>query len=94
MAPKKWKSDQPSLHEVRVYEALRSNGGWMTARAVAAAGDVVDRTSRAHCAALAEDGVVEVAKVFGGYRYRIRSEPDDHGRERVRQLEEAKRILR
>lgn len=61
--------DQISEHEIRVYEAVRISCGWKTAKEIAAAADVSDRTARMHCGRLAEVGVFKVAKVFGGYRY-------------------------
>lgn len=44
--------DQISAHEIRIYEAVRTKGGWMTAREIAAAADVAYRTARHHVKAL------------------------------------------
>lgn len=85
--------DQISAHEIRIYEAAKASGGWMTARELAVSGDVADRTARAHAAAFAQRGVFEVAKVFGGYRYRIANNVEGDARAFVEQLEAAKRIL-
>lgn len=84
---------QISLHEIRVYEAVKSAGGWMTAREIAVAADVADRTARHHAAKLSDLGVFEIAKVFGGYRYRIASSATDASRVHVSELEAAKRIF-
>ncbi len=84
---------QISLHEIRVYEAVRRHTGWLTAREIAVAADVADRTSRHHAGRLGEAGVFEVGKVFGGYRYRIASHQTDGGKLHLAALEEAKRIF-
>jgi hypothetical protein len=35
--------NQISAHEVRVYEAVRLDGGWLTAKEIAVKADVADR---------------------------------------------------
>lgn len=85
--------DQISAHEIRVYEAAKASGGWLTARELAVAADVADRTARAHAAAFAEKGVLEVAKVFGGYRYRIVHKTTGTAQQFVAELESAKHII-
>jgi predicted DNA-binding transcriptional regulator len=82
-----------SDHEVRIYEAVRSNGGWLTAREIAVRSDVSDRTARHHAAGLAKTGVFDVAKVFGGYRYRIKTSLDPAASAYVSEIEAAKRIM-
>lgn len=86
-------SNQISDHEVRVYEAVRLHGGWLTAKEIAAKADVADRTARGHASTLAEIGVFEVARVFGGYRYRIKTTLEPSASEYAAQIESAKRIL-
>jgi len=82
-----------SEHEIRVYEAVRVFGGWLTSREIAAKADVADRTSRHHTARLADKGVFDVAKVFGGYRYRIKTQLDPAASAYVAEIEAAKRIM-
>lgn len=82
-----------SEHEIHVYEAVRLHGGWLTAKEIAAKADVADRTARHHAGALADTGVFDVAKVFGGYRYRIKSALDPEASAYVSEIEAAKRIM-
>lgn len=85
--------NQISIHEVRAYEAVRLNDGWLTAREIAAKADIANRTARQHAAELAVQGVFDVARVFGGYRYRIKTQLDPAASAYVSQIEAAKRIL-
>lgn len=84
---------QISEHEIRTYEAVRQHGGWQTAREIAAVADVADRTARHHARLLTDFGVFEETKVFGGYRYRIRTEIPAAGQQHVAELESAKRSM-
>jgi predicted DNA-binding transcriptional regulator len=86
-------ANQISQHEIRVYEAVKDDGGWLTAREIGVKADVAARTSRAHAATLSSLGVFDVAKVFGGYRYRIKTELEPMASEYVGQIEAAKRVL-
>lgn len=83
-----------SEHEIRIYEAVRENGGWLTCKQIAAAADVANRTSRGHCQSLADVGLFEVSKVFGGYRYRLAHDLNDRAREYLAQIDVAKRVMR
>lgn len=85
--------DQISQHEIRVYDAIKSHGGWVTAQEVAAAADVSGRTARGHAAAMATHGVLDVAKTFGGYRYRLRVDVSAPGQAYLSRLESAKRVF-
>jgi len=61
-----------SAHEVRVFLALKSAGAkWMTARDVAGASNVAERTARAHLLKLVKLHIVDQADVFPGHRYRL-----------------------
>lgn len=82
-----------SEHKVRLYETLRIDGGWRTAKDLAAMADMADRTARAHCEAFARKGVLEVAKLFGGYRYRIVSSPKGDAAAYAAELHAAKRVM-
>jgi hypothetical protein len=62
---------QVSAHEIRVLEAVKGNDAWQTAREIAVKADVKDRTARQHAMTLSLFGVFDVAKLFGGYRYRM-----------------------
>jgi DNA-binding IclR family transcriptional regulator len=84
---------QISEHEVRAVEALRANGGWMTAKEVAVAADIANRTARLHCHRLAEIGVLDVAKVFGGFRYRMAARITGDGVRYLADMEAAKAAM-
>lgn len=86
-------ADYVSEHEIRVYEAVRLNGGWLTAREIAAKADVADRTARAHAGNLAKSGVFDLAKVFGGFRYRIKTQLSPEAGQYASQIEAAKRVM-
>jgi DNA-binding IclR family transcriptional regulator len=60
-----------SLHEVRVYLALKAAGGWLTNAEVAAAAGVAGRTARLHTLRLARLGVIDQAEVFPAHRFRL-----------------------
>lgn len=84
---------QISEHEVRIYQAAFEDGGWLTSREIGVKADVADRTTRHHAKGLAKLGVFEVAKVFGGFRYRIKTSPAGPAAEYVAQIEAAKDVL-
>lgn len=65
-----------SLHEAKVYLALKGKPGmWMTNKDVSAASGVAERTARMHTLRLVKLGVIEVAQVFPGNRYRWTDKP-------------------
>ena len=82
-----------SHHEVRVYRVTCQNQGWLTAKDIAGMSDVSARTARHHAARLTKLGVFDVARVFGGYRYRIKTELEPSASKYVGQIEAAGRIL-
>jgi predicted DNA-binding transcriptional regulator len=84
---------QISEHEIRVYEAAKASNRWLTAREIAVAADVADRTARTHAAALVTIGVFEVSKVFGGYRYRLKPAFEATASDYLARLEAAKKVL-
>lgn len=84
---------QISEHEIRAVEALRQSGRWMTAKEVAVAADIANRTARLHCQRLAELGVLEVMKVFGGFRYRMATRHTDEGARYLAEMDAAKASL-
>lgn len=69
-----------SPHLCRVFSAVRDARAWVTAQDIAQRARVAPRTARAHAQRLAELGVFEVARVFGGYRYRCAAEPSEAAR--------------
>jgi len=87
------KNNLISSHEIRVYETVRKSGDWLTAREIAERSGVANRTARHHARGLSETGVFDVAPVFGGYRYRIKTALDPDATAYVAEIEAAKRII-
>ena len=86
-------NDQISEHEIRVYEEAKAADRWLTAKEIAVVAGVADRTARAHAAALVAVGVLNVSKVFGGYRYRIKDRFEKPAAAYLARLEAAKKVL-
>jgi predicted ArsR family transcriptional regulator len=86
-------TNEISLHLVKVYEAVKSSGGWMTAREIADRSGVAGRTARAHAARLVALGVFDQAEVFPGHRYRVSSLADKRNKAFVQRLTEAKSVF-
>jgi len=64
-----------SVHEARLFSVLSANEErWMTTRELATEADVAVRTVRVHLKRLARLGIVEEAKVFPGFRYRMKKD--------------------
>jgi hypothetical protein len=65
-----------SLHEVLIWNALRSNpDNWMTNQQIGKLIDgVAARTVRAHTSKMVSRGVIDMAEVFPGPRYRYSEE--------------------
>jgi DNA-binding IclR family transcriptional regulator len=62
---------QISQQGIRVVEALRAADGWLTMKEIVAAAGVKDRTAMQHARDLTALGLFDVAKLHGGYRYRL-----------------------
>lgn len=84
---------QVSEQEIRIYEAVREHGGWLTAREIAVKADVADRAARNYASSLEQHGVFEVVTAFGGHKYRLRPELPPRAVDYVGQLESAMRHM-
>ena len=84
-------TNEISRHEVAVYRVLTGHPGErLTNEAIAAAApDVKPRTVRAHTRRLAELGIVDVAEVFPGHRYRYSEKASKRNRAYLLRLEKA-----
>ena len=61
-----------SIHELKVFQLFRDNpGDWMSSQQVAKRARIAPRTARLHCSGLAQVGILDEAKVFPGFRYRL-----------------------
>jgi len=66
-----------SAHEVRVFTLLEANPNrWLTHVEIAEGAKVACRTARAHTRKLVQLGLLDVAEVFPGHRYRLRQKPE------------------
>jgi hypothetical protein len=61
-----------SLHEVKVFKAVKDAVKWITNREIETAiSEISARTVRAHTLRLVRSGLLDQAAVFPGHRYRI-----------------------
>jgi hypothetical protein len=78
-----------SAHEANIYGVfLASRGRWFTAKEIAEAAAVADRTARMHCRRFADLGIVDHAAVFPGHRYRL-AESGEWNADYLRRLDHA-----
>lgn len=80
-----------SIQEARVFLVLRQNAGkWLSSHAIAAqALGVALRTVRAYTTKYARLGLVEVARVFPGHRYRLKEKAAEIDSDLFRRIEKA-----
>lgn len=65
-------NSQISVHEIRAYLAFKENkNSWFTSKELAEKAHIAERTSRLYVREFAEQGTVELMKVFPGYRYKF-----------------------
>ena len=81
--------NQVSIHEVRVFLVLRDEPRWVDANTVAQKAKVSPRTARAHLRRLTQLGVVDMAQVFPGHRYRYAEKAEKRNATYVQRLEGA-----
>ena len=61
-----------SVHEVKVWRLFRDlPGEFLSSQQVAKRAGIAPRTARLHCSGLAQVGILDEARVFPGYRYRL-----------------------
>jgi DNA-binding transcriptional ArsR family regulator len=84
--------DQISAHEVRIYLSV-ADGAWWTCHELSSKADVAERTARHLSRKLAGLGVLEVERVFNGYRYRLAIKPPKAAREHLARLEKAREVF-
>lgn len=65
-----------SIHEVRIWIAAQQAKGWTTAKEIADVAKVAGRTARLHLLKLSRLGLLDVAEVFPGHRYRVSEKAD------------------
>ena len=67
-------SNEISIHEVRIWLALEC-GKWMSNSELAKAAHVAERTATHHTRRLTSLGLLDLAEVFPGHRYRLSDRP-------------------
>lgn len=82
-----------SIHEVRVYLALKAAGDWMTHADIANASGVNPRTVRAHTLRLVGLGLLDKAEVFPAHRYRLAQKADKRNASYAQRLEHARSVF-
>jgi DNA-binding IclR family transcriptional regulator len=82
-----------SLQELRVFQAVRNAGGWITAAAAAEQAQVAPRTARSHCLRLVNAGIFDQAEVFPGHRYRLSKQASKRNKAQMLRLAQAEEIF-
>jgi len=79
-----------SLHEVRVFQLLRANPKrWFTNVEIANEAQVARRTARLHTLRFVKLGLLDLAQVFPGHRYRWAQKSSNRNAAYVLRLEKA-----
>lgn len=77
-----------SLHEVRVWRALKEHGGWLSNKEIGERIEGVGaRTVRLHTKRLVELGMLDIAEVFPSHRFRVSDKASKRNAAYARRLE-------
>lgn len=82
-----------SIHQIKVVEFVRENGGWVTSKEIAAGAGVAERTARHHALALVNLGIFDQAEVFPAHRYRISEKAEKRNKAYWLRLESARSVF-
>jgi hypothetical protein len=66
-----------SPHLVRVFDVVKSHGGWLPVSEIAGRASVAKRTCNNHATLLTRLGIFDRAAVFPGFRYRASTSGGD-----------------
>jgi hypothetical protein len=87
-------NNEISIHEVRIYRTFtQSPDKWLTNQEVASLSDVAGRTARLHTKRLVSIGVLDVAEVFPGHRYRLSEKAGKRDAGYVNRLQKASEVF-
>lgn len=87
-------TNEVSLHQIKVFNAIKANRGWMTVKDVAAETEGVSRrTVAAHLQKLRVLGIVDVAEVFPSHRYRLSEFAEKRNKSYMQRIDEAAAIF-
>ncbi len=79
-----------SLHEVKVYQALRdAKDRWLTNYDASRLSGVCARTTRLHTKRFVDLGIVDIAEVFPAHRYRLSGKAGKRNSSYIRRLDSA-----
>lgn len=78
-----------SIHQCRLFHALKTDGGWITSKEAAIKADIAKRTARAHLLRFVQQGLLDQAEVFPAHRYRLAAKADKRNLAMLQRLESA-----
>ena len=85
-------TNEISLHAVRVYRVLKESR-WLSAQEIAALANIGRRTARAYAKRFTDLGIVDVAELWPGHRYRLSASAAKRNHGFLQRLEQASEIL-
>jgi hypothetical protein len=85
--------NEVSIHRVRVFRFVRSTGRWVTAKEIAAASAVAERTARHHAFELVKLGLFDQAEVFPGHRYRLSAQAEKRNKAYLLRMSAAEEVF-
>ena len=87
-------SSEVSLHEAKVWRALKSSKGWMSNADIGRkTTDVAPRTVRAHVKKLAGLGLIDTLEVFPRHMYRVAGKHEKRNSAYTNRLNMAEKVL-
>jgi hypothetical protein len=86
-------TSEVSLHLFKVFDAVKSHAGWLTAKQIADHSGVAGRTARAHASRLVSLGIFDVAEVFPAHRYRLSALAEKRNKAMFLRLEGARAVF-
>ena len=82
-----------SVHQVRIYVALKDANAWMTNKQIAELAGVAERTARQLTFNLVKLGVLDLAEVFPAHKYRMSEKASKRNASYVNRLELARSVF-
>ena len=82
-----------SEHKVRVFLFMEEAIGWKTSNEIASGAKVAPRTARAIVKNLVGLGILDMAEVFPGHRYRVATQAEKRNKAFVLRLREAASVF-
>jgi predicted ArsR family transcriptional regulator len=85
--------NEVSVHQARIYVAIKNAAGWVTNREIAKSASVAERTARQHTLNLVKLGVLDLAEVFPAHKYRLSEKASKRNAAYVNRLESAREVF-